>query len=151
MRVKLAKIVNQIMAAVNLLVMGEAFALGVRGGADPRILFEVIKASSGYSRMVDARLPEFLFEGSFQPGFKLDLMKKDVNLGLEAAKIRLSDGAVEVDANLRTSNPAVFASGDVAFPEKYTHAAMRLVQQRYLLPADAHKLVRQARQAVIPD
>jgi len=28
------------------------------------------------------------------------------------------------DASLRTSNPAVYAAGDVAFPEKYTHAAM---------------------------
>jgi hypothetical protein len=37
------------------------------------------------------------------------------------------------------------------YVNRYTHAAMRLVQQRYLLPADAHKLVRQARQAVIPE
>jgi 3-hydroxyisobutyrate dehydrogenase-like beta-hydroxyacid dehydrogenase len=83
---KLVKIVNQAMCAVNLLVMGEAFALGVRCGADPRVLFDVIKASSGYSRMMDARLPNFLFEGNFKPGFKLDLMKKDVNLAVESAK-----------------------------------------------------------------
>ena len=31
---------------------------------------------------------------------------------------------MEADASLRTSNPAVYAAGDVAFPEKYTHAAM---------------------------
>lgn len=37
------------------------------------------------------------------------------------------------------------------YVNRYTHAAMRLVQQRYLLPADAHKLVRQARKAVIPE
>ena len=30
---------------------------------------------------------------------------------------------METDASLRTSNPAVYAAGDVAFPEKYTHAA----------------------------
>ncbi len=46
------------------------------------------------------------------------------DLGLEAAEIRVKDGAVEVDAFLRTSNPAVYAAGDVAFPEKCTHAAM---------------------------
>jgi pyruvate/2-oxoglutarate dehydrogenase complex dihydrolipoamide dehydrogenase (E3) component len=46
------------------------------------------------------------------------------DLGLEAAQIRVKDGAVEADAYLRTSNPAVYAAGDVAFPEKYTHAAM---------------------------
>ena len=43
---------------------------------------------------------------------------------LEAAGVRVRDGGVEADASLRTSNPAVYAAGDVAFPEKYTHAAM---------------------------
>jgi pyruvate/2-oxoglutarate dehydrogenase complex dihydrolipoamide dehydrogenase (E3) component len=46
------------------------------------------------------------------------------DLGLEAANIRIRDGGVEADENLRTSNPNVYAAGDVAFPEKYTHAAM---------------------------
>ena len=46
------------------------------------------------------------------------------DLGLEAAGIRIKDGGVEADEYLRTNNPAVYAAGDVAFPEKYTHAAM---------------------------
>src|SRR5215813_13330832 len=46
------------------------------------------------------------------------------DLRLEAAEIRLRDGGVEADAYLRTSNPSVYAVGDAAFPEKYTHAAM---------------------------
>ena len=45
------------------------------------------------------------------------------DLGLEAANIRVRDGGVEDDENLRTNNPNVYAAGDVAFPEKYTHAA----------------------------
>lgn len=83
---KVVKIVNQMMAAIHLLTIGEAFALGIKSGADPAILYEVIKSSSGYSKMMDLRLPGFLLEGSFDPGFKLDLMKKDVNLALESAK-----------------------------------------------------------------
>ena len=46
------------------------------------------------------------------------------DLGLEAANVRVKDGGVEADGNLRTSNSDVYAAGDVAFPEKYTHAAM---------------------------
>ena len=46
------------------------------------------------------------------------------DLGLEAAQIKVNNGGVEADAYLKTSNPAVYAAGDVAFPEKYTHAAM---------------------------
>jgi 3-hydroxyisobutyrate dehydrogenase-like beta-hydroxyacid dehydrogenase len=83
---KVVKMVNQVMAAAHLLVLGEAFALGVRCGADPRTLYEVVKTSSGYSRMMDLRLPGFLLEGRFEPGFRLDLMKKDVNLALESAR-----------------------------------------------------------------
>jgi 3-hydroxyisobutyrate dehydrogenase-like beta-hydroxyacid dehydrogenase len=82
---KTVKMVNQVMAAVNLLAMGEAFALGVRCGADPNVLAAVIKMSSGHSKMMDSRLP-FLLAGSFEPGFRLDLMKKDVNLALNSAQ-----------------------------------------------------------------
>jgi 3-hydroxyisobutyrate dehydrogenase len=75
------------MAAGHLLLMAEAFALGVRGGADPATLYTVIKESSGYSKMMDLRLQDFLLTGCFQPGFKLDLMRKDVNLALDSARI----------------------------------------------------------------
>jgi 3-hydroxyisobutyrate dehydrogenase-like beta-hydroxyacid dehydrogenase len=83
---KVVKMVNQAMAAAHLVILGEAFALGVRCGADPRTLYEVVKTSSGYSRMMDLRLPGFLLEGRFEPGFRLDLMKKDVNLALQSGQ-----------------------------------------------------------------
>ncbi len=82
---KVVKMVNQMMAAVHILTVGEAFALGVRCGADPATLYEVIRDSSGSSRMMEARMP-MLRSGAFDPGFKLDLMKKDVNLALDSAR-----------------------------------------------------------------
>jgi len=66
--------------------MGEAFALGVKCGADPAVLYQVIKTSSGYSKMMDLRLPDFILADSFVPGFKLDLMKKDLNLAIDSAQ-----------------------------------------------------------------
>ena len=83
---KVVKMVNQMLAAAHLLLIGEAFALGVRSGADPGTLYDVIRTSSGHSRMMDLRLPGFLLEGRSEPGFRLDLMKKDVNLALESAR-----------------------------------------------------------------
>ncbi len=83
---KVVKTVNQMLAATHLVAIGEAFALGVRCGADPATLYSVIKESSGYSKMMDLRLQNFLLSGSFEPGFKLDLMKKDVNLALDSAR-----------------------------------------------------------------
>jgi pyruvate/2-oxoglutarate dehydrogenase complex dihydrolipoamide dehydrogenase (E3) component len=70
------------------------------------------------------------------------------DLGLEAANIRVRDGAVEADGNLRTSNPNVYAAGDVAFPEKYTHAAMATAR---LCVANAlNGANRPARELIIP-
>jgi len=105
---KVVKIVNQMMAAIHLLTIGEAFALGIKNGADPDTLYEVIKTSSGYSKMMDLRLPGFLLEGSFDPGFKLDLMKKDVSLALESAKasntpLLLTSAAAQVFAAASTA------------------------------------------------
>jgi pyruvate/2-oxoglutarate dehydrogenase complex dihydrolipoamide dehydrogenase (E3) component len=55
---------------------------------------------------------------------------------------------VEVDEYLRTSNPNVYAAGDVAFPEKFTHAAMATAR---LCVANAlHGANRRARELVIP-
>jgi pyruvate/2-oxoglutarate dehydrogenase complex dihydrolipoamide dehydrogenase (E3) component len=45
-------------------------------------------------------------------------------MGLEAAGVRFSPAGVEADDHLRTTNPAVYAAGDVAQPEKFTHAAI---------------------------
>jgi pyruvate/2-oxoglutarate dehydrogenase complex dihydrolipoamide dehydrogenase (E3) component len=45
-------------------------------------------------------------------------------MGLEAAEVKFSVDGVETDDYLRTTNPAVYAAGDVALSEKYTHAAI---------------------------
>ena len=105
---KIVKIVNQMMAAIHLVAIGESFALGIKCGADPKILYEVIKDSSGYSKMMDLRLPGFLFEGSFLPGFKLDLMKKDVNLAIDSAR------AVGIPLHLSSEVAQVLAAASAA-------------------------------------
>lgn len=105
---KVVKIVNQVLAAIHLLAIGEAFALGVKCGADPKALYDVIKTSSGYSRMMDLRLPGFLLDGTFEPGFKLDLMKKDLNLAVDSAQ------ALSVPLSLGSLAAQVFAAASTA-------------------------------------
>jgi 3-hydroxyisobutyrate dehydrogenase-like beta-hydroxyacid dehydrogenase len=105
---KVVKMINQVMAAVHLLTIGEAFALGVKCGADPQVLYEVIKVSSGYSKMMDLRLPDFLLAGRFEPGFKLDLMKKDINLAVDSAK------AAGVPLVLTAEAARIFAAASAA-------------------------------------
>lgn len=45
-------------------------------------------------------------------------------MGLDAAGVKYTESGVEADDHLRTTNPAVYAAGDVVLPEKFTHAAM---------------------------
>jgi pyruvate/2-oxoglutarate dehydrogenase complex dihydrolipoamide dehydrogenase (E3) component len=45
-------------------------------------------------------------------------------LGLEQAGVKFSPSGVETDDFLQTANPAIYAAGDVARPEKFTHAAI---------------------------
>jgi pyruvate/2-oxoglutarate dehydrogenase complex dihydrolipoamide dehydrogenase (E3) component len=69
-------------------------------------------------------------------------------LNLEAANVRLAGNGVEVDQYLRTTNPNIYAAGDVAFPQKFTHAAMATAR---LCVANALDGVnRPARELVVP-
>jgi len=58
-------------------------------------------------------------------------------LALEAAAVAFDRDGVTVDDCLRTSNPLIYASGDVCLPAKFTHvadAASRAVLQNALFP-----------------
>jgi pyruvate/2-oxoglutarate dehydrogenase complex dihydrolipoamide dehydrogenase (E3) component len=65
-------------------------------------------------------------------------------LGLEAAGERYHAArGVEVDDNLRTANPRIFAAGDICMDHKFTHAAdaaARIVIQNALFPGPKRKL-----------
>jgi putative dehydrogenase len=60
------KMVNQLLAGVHIATAAEAMALGIRAGADPRTLFEVISSSAGSSWMWQNRMPHVL-EGDDTP------------------------------------------------------------------------------------
>ncbi len=82
------KMVNQVLAGINMLAISEAFVLGTRLGADPETLYRVIRVSAGNSFLIDARVPDYILKGDFtRPGFALDLMLKDLGLAVESAKI----------------------------------------------------------------
>jgi 3-hydroxyisobutyrate dehydrogenase len=71
------KAINNMMASVNALAMMEGLALGVKAGLDPMTIYEVVKASSGGSKALE-RIPNSLIPRRFEPGFKVQLMNKDL-------------------------------------------------------------------------
>jgi 3-hydroxyisobutyrate dehydrogenase len=79
------KAINNMMACVNSLAMMEGVALGVKAGLDPMTIYEVVKASSGGSKALE-RIPTAIVPRKFEPGFKVQLMNKDLETFNTVAK-----------------------------------------------------------------
>jgi 3-hydroxyisobutyrate dehydrogenase len=77
-----AKLVNNMLAFVNTAAACEGILLGAKAGVDPRILYDIVQASSGASWAM-RQFPQKIFAGDFTPGFTIDLAYKDLRLALE--------------------------------------------------------------------
>ena len=79
------KMVNQHLAGVHIASACEAMALGIRAGADPKQLYEVICNSAGMSWMFQNRVPHIL-EGDYTPLSAVNIFVKDLGIVLDAAR-----------------------------------------------------------------
>lgn len=80
-----AKIVNNMLAGVNLAAACEAMALGIRLGLAPQTICDVVGASSGASWIFADRMPRVL-AGDYAPRAALDVLAKDLSILLEVAR-----------------------------------------------------------------
>jgi 3-hydroxyisobutyrate dehydrogenase-like beta-hydroxyacid dehydrogenase len=83
---QLAKVLNNMLSATALAATAEVMALGVRAGLDPRLLLEVFNASSGRNTATADKFPRAVLPRSFDVGFALALMNKDVQMCLAEAR-----------------------------------------------------------------
>ena len=79
------KMVNQHLAGVHIAAACEAMALGIRAGADPDQLYEVICNSAGASWMFANRVPHIL-AGDYTPLSSVNIFIKDLGIVLDAAR-----------------------------------------------------------------
>jgi 3-hydroxyisobutyrate dehydrogenase len=79
------KMVNQHLAGVHIATACEAMALGIRAGANPDQLYEVICNSAGMSWMFQNRVPHIL-AGDYTPLSAVNIFIKDLGIVLDAAK-----------------------------------------------------------------
>lgn len=73
------KLVNNLLAGINLAAGAEALALGIKIGLDPRQLFDVISASSGASWIFQDRMARAL-QDDFAPRAFAHILNKDMTL-----------------------------------------------------------------------
>jgi 3-hydroxyisobutyrate dehydrogenase-like beta-hydroxyacid dehydrogenase len=90
------KLVNQLLVGVHSLVALEALVFGVKAGADPRKLLEVVESSFGNSAMFSRTVPMVL-DRQFSSATDVRILTKDMGLITEMAKglpVRLLFGAL---------------------------------------------------------
>lgn len=79
------KAINNLLSATHLWATSEAMVLGERFGLDPAVMLAVLNGSSGRSGSTENKWPNFILPGTFDSGFALRLMLKDVRTAVALA------------------------------------------------------------------
>lgn len=100
------KLANQIIVALNIAAVSEAFMLSTKAGVDPIRVFDAIKGGLAGSTVMNAKIP-MITEGNFTPGFKVDLHIKDLKNALDTghsvgAPLPFTAQALEILQHLTT-------------------------------------------------
>lgn len=80
------KMLNQMLNAGNTAIAAEVLCLSRQLGVDDKILSDIVNKSSGGSFVFERNVPKFMMTGNHTPGFRLDLMKKDISLYVDTAR-----------------------------------------------------------------
>ena len=79
------KLANQIIVAINIAAVAEALIMGKRAGADPEAIFNAIRRGLAASQCLEDKAPR-MFEGRYDPGFRMKLHVKDLTNVLETSR-----------------------------------------------------------------
>jgi 3-hydroxyisobutyrate dehydrogenase-like beta-hydroxyacid dehydrogenase len=80
------KLCNNLLSATAVAATSEAVVFGVKAGLDPKVMIDVINSGSGRNTATEDKFPKSILPRSFDFGFAMGLMYKDVKLCLEEAE-----------------------------------------------------------------
>jgi len=80
-----AKVANQIIVALNIQAVAEALLFASKNGADPAKVREALMGGFASSKILEVH-GERMIKGTFDPGFRISLHQKDLNLALAGAR-----------------------------------------------------------------
>ncbi|MEO8937877.1 MAG: 2-hydroxy-3-oxopropionate reductase [Burkholderiaceae bacterium] len=80
-----AKVANQIIVALNIEAVAEALLFAARAGADPARVRQALMGGFASSKILEVH-GERMIKRSFDPGFRIELHQKDLNLALSSAR-----------------------------------------------------------------
>ena len=79
------KVANQIVVALNIEAVGEALLFAAKMGADPAKVRQALMGGFAASRILEVH-GERMVKRTFDPGFRIELHQKDLNLALSSAR-----------------------------------------------------------------
>lgn len=79
------KVANQIIVALNIQAVAEALLFASKAGADPAKVRQALMGGFAASRILEVH-GERMVNRTFNPGFRIELHQKDLNLALQGAK-----------------------------------------------------------------
>jgi len=79
------KVANQIIVALNIEAVGEALLFAAKAGADPAKVRQALMGGFAASRILEVH-GERMIKRTFDPGFRIELHQKDLNLALQGAR-----------------------------------------------------------------
>lgn len=80
------KLVNQIIISNVMIANAEALSLASKAGADLDAVRKVLSSATASNYLLEQWLPKTWFAGTFEGGFALDLLRKDLGAALDAAR-----------------------------------------------------------------
>ena len=80
-----AKVANQIIVALNIEAVAEALLFAAKAGADPARVRQALMGGFASSKILEVH-GERMIKRTFNPGFRIELHQKDLNLALATAK-----------------------------------------------------------------
>ena len=113
------KALNNLMSATHLWVTSEAMLTGEAFGLDPAEMLEAVNGSSGRSGSTDNKWPNFILPGTYDSGFDLRLMLKDMRIAIGlAAAARLDQRAGRGSSGLLATGRGGPAAGRRPHPHR---------------------------------
>jgi 2-hydroxy-3-oxopropionate reductase len=111
------KVCNQIIVALNLEAVGEALVFASKAGADPAKVRQALMGGFAASRILEVH-GERMIKRTFDPGFRIELHQKDLNLALQGAR------AMGVSLPNTATAQELFNSCVASGGAKWDHSAM---------------------------
>ena len=81
----ITKLANQMIVAINIAAISEAYSLAKKANVDPEAVYQAIRSGLAGSTVMDQKSNK-IFSGDFEPGFRIELHIKDMQNVLETSQ-----------------------------------------------------------------